>query len=1075
MNSRKIMKRLPLILLAASMSVKAMDIDLYTLNGGTNNPAPNVLIVLDNTANWSRNDQHWPDSGIYQGQAEVQAIQNVLQSLNANVNIGLLEFVTGGNAIDYGGFVRQAIAPMGPNQTGGPANLLAFSASLTTIFNGIKAPTEKQNSGAPYGNLMYDAYNYLAGNTPFAASADVVTSIADSNGYVKNYTQFKTPLASLTGCATTYIIFIGNPNMQGPISDLAANTTALSGVGGNTAQLNLPNFTVTKNSPGLATDVATGTSTLDTNPFNADEWSRFMYQNGVNVGGTAFNVNTYTLDVWYAAPDAKQSGLLSSMATNGGGKYLVANNESQIASALQSIFSEILARNSAFASASLPISATNRSQNDNQVYIGMFRPNSNSLPRWFGNMKRYQIANFSGAAGLADVNGLLATDTTTGFITPCAVSWWTTDSGYYWANVSGSTVGPRVFFTTANTPGLSWGTQGDDTNLAKSSCALTGTNVYSDTPDGSTVEKGGVAEMLRNATSRNILTQSSTGALVPFNTSNAAISTNTTINANIVNFISGQDVTGEINAIASTANRPSIHGDVIHSKPMPVDYGSTTGVVVFYGANDGTYRAINAATGAESWSFVAPEFFPSLEVLMDNTPVISSTTPKSFYFDGSTGLYQNTNNTNVWIYPVMRRGGRMVYALDVTSPSSPAFLWKAGCPSISSNTGCTTGLSNIGQTWSTPTVAMIPGYSTTKPVVIVGGGYDSCEDADTSAPSCSTPTGNGVYVFDAQSGTLLASFATTRSVAADISLVDINYDGSVDAAYVADTGGNIYRIDFSDPTNSFAPKAAANWSITEVAYTNGSSRKFLFAPAVLPYNNQVYLAIGSGDREHPLITNYPYTTPVTNRFYVYLDNPSNSYTTIGTIATPANPITPATPVNLDGQGMLNNTKEPGCGNSQVLPGGGYTGWYMDLTANGVGEQVVTSALITGGLITFSTNRPVSSTGTTCANSLGEARGYWVNLLNGSGAVGSATAACTPKGGVDANGNTISRSTTFIGGGLPPSPVVGNVNVNGSVETVVIGAAQKNGGASTTISGQSIKPPISTRRKRVYWRINSDSH
>ena len=1059
MNPTKVLKHLPVFLLAASMTADAMDIDLYTLNSGTNNPAPNVLIVLDNTSNWSRADQHW-QGGINQGQAEVQAIQQLLQSLNTNVNIGLLEFVTGGPAGDNGGFVRQAIAPMGPNQTNGTANNNAFQIKLNTILNNTTSSTEKQNSGQAYGNLMYDAYNYLAGRVPFAASGDVVSSIADSNGYSTNYTQFKSPLSSDDGCATTYIIFIGNPNSRGPVKDLAANTTALSGLGGNTAQLNLPNFTVTQTTPatGLATDAATGTFTLDTNPFNSDEWARFMYQNGVSVGGTTYNVNTYTIDVWYSAPNAQQSGLLSSMATNGGGKYFAATNEAAIAASLQSIFSEILARNATFASASLPISATNRAQNDNQIYIGMFRPNPNSLPRWFGNMKRYQIANFSGLANLADVNGLLATDTTTGFITPCAVSWWTADSGNYWANVSGSTIGPRVFFTTDNTPGLSWGTQGDDTNLAKSTCALTGTNVYSDIPDGPTVEKGGVAEMLRNAASRNMLTLSG-ASLVPFNTSNAVISSNPTINANLVNFIRGQDVTGEINATPSTANRPSIHGDVIHSKPIPVDYGGTTGVMVYYGANDGTYRAVSAATGAETWSFVAPEFFQNLERLLDNSPVVSSTAPKGFYFDGSTGIYQNSTNTSVWIYPAMRRGGRMIYAFDVSTPVSPAFLWKAGCPDLADNTGCTTGLSNVGQTWSTPTVAFLPGYSTTKPVVIMGGGYDACEDADTSAPSCSTPTGNGVYVFDAQSGALIASFATIRSVAADISLVDINYDGTVDAAYVADTGGNLYRIDFSDPSKSFTAKAPGNWTITRVAYTSGAGRKFLFAPAVLPYNNQVYLAIGSGDREHPLITNYPYTTPVKNRFYVYLDNPNSGSTT---------------PVNLDGASMLNNTTDPGCGNNQVLPNGTYAGWYMDLTANGTGEQTVTSALITGGLVTFSTNRPVSSNNS-CTNPLGEARGYWVNLLNGSGAVGTAAATCTPTGGVDANGNTISRSTTFVGGGLPPSPVVGNVNVNGSVETVVIGAAQKNGGASTSISGQNIQPPISSHRKRVYWRTNSDSH
>lgn len=1046
-----------LMLSVAACTAQAMDTDIYTLNSGTNNAAPNVLIVLDNTSNWSRADQHWPDSGINQGQAEVQAIKTVIQSLNANVNIGLLEFVTGGPSTDNGGFVRQAIVPMGPNQSGGPANQAAFTTKLTTIYNNTTSSNEKQNSGEAYGNLMYDAYNYLAGVTPFASGGHCVSSITDVNGYTSSsYTMFKSPLSAAAGCVSNYIIFIGNPNAQGPVADSAANTTVLSALGGITAQLKLPNFTVTAHGTGLATDVATGTSTLDTNPFNADEWTRFMYQTGIPVGTARQTASTYTIDVWYSAPNAQQSGLLSSMAKNGGGKYFTATNEAAIAASLQSIFSEILAANSTFASASLPISATNRAQNDNQVYIGMFRPNPNSLPRWFGNLKRYQIANFSGAADLADINGLQATNTTTGFITPCAVSWWTTDSGNYWANVSGSTVGPRVFFTTENTPGLSWGTQGDDTNLA-TNAACPGNNVYSDQPDGPIVEKGGVAEMLRKSSSRNMLTLSG-ASLVPFNTSNATISSNATINTNLVNFILGQDVTGEINATASTANRPSIHGDVIHSKPIPVDYGGTTGVMVYYGANDGTYRAVNAATGNETWSFVAPEFYPGLERLLDNNPIVSSSNPKSFYFDGSTGIYQTANNTSVWIYPVMRRGGRMIYAFDASNPSSPAFMWKAGCPDLADNTGCTTGLSNIGQTWSTPTVAFLSGYSTTKPVVIVGGGYDACEDADTSSPVCSGTTGNGAYVFDAQTGSLLASFSTIRSVAADISLVDINYDGTVDAAYVADTGGNIYRIDFSDPTNSFAAKSAANWSITRVAYTSGAGRKFLFAPAVLAYNNQVYLAIGSGDREHPLITNYPYTTPVTNRFYLYLDDPEDTNIT-----------------DLDGSSMFNNTIDPNCGNNQVLPEGSKTGWYMDLTAYGTGEQTVTSALITGGLITFSTNRPLAGTANSCTNPLGEARGYWVNLLNGSGAVGTAAATCTPAGGVDANGNTISRSTTFVGGGLPPSPVVGNVSVGGTVETVVIGAAQKTGRASSSIGGQLITPPISSHRKRVYWRTNSDTH
>src|SRR4029077_2869802 len=234
---------------------------------------------------------------------------------------------------------------------------------------------------------------------------------------------------------------------------------------------------------------------------------------------------------------------------------------------------------------------------------------------------------------------------------------------------------------------------------------------------------------------------------------------------------------------------------------------------------------------------------------------------KDYYFDGSIGVYQSANNSSVWIYPTMRRGGRTIYAFDVTNPASPQFKWKAGCPyQQPNNTGCTAGMSGIGQTWSTPIAAgSVLGYS--GPVVIVGGGYDTCEDANTIAPSCASPNGAGVYVLDANTGAVIKSFSTTRSVAADVALIAVAMAGTIDHAYAADTGGNIYRIDF-------AP-LVTNWAINRVAYTNGAGRKFLFAPALLAApGNQVYLAVGSGAREHPLQSQYPYSA-VTNRFYVF--------------------------------------------------------------------------------------------------------------------------------------------------------------------------------------------------------------
>ena len=616
-------------------------------------------------------------------------------------------------------------------------------------------------------------------------------------------------------------------------------------------------------------EAPTGTFQQDTAPFNADEWARFMHQVGVPLGtgsdAPRQTVSTYTIDVYNAQPSAMQSSLLSSMARAGGGKYFTAKNQSAIVTALTSIFAEIQAVNSAFSSAALPISATNRAQNSNQVYIGMFRPDQSSHPRWFGNLKRYQVDAFNGYSNLAGADGKSAVSGVTGFVTPCAVSWWTSDSSDYWWDAAQSL--SRVWITQATSPGTAWEKAGDDADFSKGTCGSTG--IWSDLPDGPAVEKGAAAQMLRNQSSRTLYTTTGSNigpsSLNTFDTGITGISANSTVNANIINFIAGQDVTGELAGTPSTSKRPSIHGEVIHSRPLPVDYGGNTGVVVYYGAGDGVYHAVSGETGNELWGFVAPETYPQLQRLLDNFPLIQApsptppgqtaltgTTPKQFFFDGSTGLYQTAGNSSVWIYPAMRRGGRMLYGFDVTTPASPTLKWRRGCPNMSDDVGCTTDpsgidISGIGQTWSTPQVAHVNGYkvgSTNKPVVIVGGGYDTCEDADSATPSCSSPKGAVVYVLDADTGNVIKKFTTSRSVVADVSLVDLNQDSVVDAAYVADMGGNLYRIDFPTTATSSTP-----WTMTRVAYTNvtpgNSSRKFEFAPgaAALP---------GQGVRGHYL-------------------------------------------------------------------------------------------------------------------------------------------------------------------------------------------------------------------------------
>ena len=866
-----------------------------------------------------------------------------------------------------------------------------------------------------------------------------------------------------------------------------------------------------------------------------DEWAQFLYTTDVNDIPGQQNASIYTIDVFKDAQDANESALLFNMAKYGGGRYFQAKDESSIVNALRQIMIEIQSVNSVFASASLPINATNRSQNENQVFIGMFRPEGSGNPRWYGNLKRYQIAQFGQEFKLGDASTppLDAVSPTTGFLQPCAQSFWTVDSGAYW------------FFQ----------------NGSSGQCTTSGLSSFSDAPDGPQVEKGAVAEVIRRgnnppstagalspqpAVSRTLYTCTTPASccptcgtnpettLVTFDTTNVSkaqlgdAAMSDLVRDNIVNYTRGQDIFDNNNNTVTTDVRAAVHGDVAHSRPLPVNYGGTTGVVLYYGANDGTFRAVRGDDGKELWAFLAPEHHAKLKRLTDNSPrilypsqivtlqvlllgtvsigdtvigavsgasarvnaVVTTTTPeeltvtditdafvpgedlivagaplaivldmpgvakKDYFFDGSAGLFQNADDTKVWIYPSMRRGGRMIYAFNVTAPETPRLMWKAGCAdsALTDTSSCTSGFEQMGQTWSTPSVALVKGFSTNpeEPVIIVGGGYDICDDQDASPNSACTATGyarrgNRVFVINATTGALIRSFATIGSVPADITLVDRNFDGFADHAYAADTTGRIYRIDFVNPASPDTALASTAWTITQVAHTTAGSRKFLFSPGALPTSDKVFLSIASGDRERPLIINYPYVTPVTNRAYMVIDEFSG------------------TSVDLDDSSVMNDlTSTSSCATSSPLSTG-HSGWFIDLN-NGTGEQAVTSSTIFAGLIFFSTNRPVPTPTGACANNLGEARGYALNLLNASGAADTLNIC----GGA--------RSNIFVGGGLPPSPVTGTVPVGpgGRPVTVMIGGVQRSGGASSPIGAQRVVPSITQRRSRMYWYTEGDN-
>lgn len=953
-----------------------------------------------------------------------------------------------------------------------------------------------------------------------------------------NHSGFTCANKTSTGCAS------GNKyRVDATTLITSGNTYAMNGISTTTVSSN----TFSQDINGTFTTTAatpSGTFSAPSDTSHFDEWARFLHQTDVSPAPGKQNLNTFTIDVFKDQQDLNETKLLISAAQAGGGKYFKASDETAITNALRKIFSEIQSVNSVFASSSLPVSVNTQGTYLNQVFMGMFRPEGGAAPRWPGNLKQYKFKLFNGVLRLSDKNGDEAISTTTGFVTPCADSFWTTDTGQYW-NFGGSLA------------------LGDCSAQFSAFPAAGSTSVYSDGPDGEVVEKGGAAQRLRGAySSGGTLVSSSTnynvciGAQTPstascrllktcdgssttscaptgpnpsgltsFDTSNAAI-TATALNLtdaaqrdNLINWTRGKDIDNENANLDAGLNpilnemRPSVHGGVVHSQPAVIDYGGTTGTIAFYGADDGVFHAVDGGQldteGIELWGFVAPELTSKLNRLRTNSPPVAfpgvsgspAPTPKDYFFDGSTGVYQNSST--VWIYPSMRRGGRAIYAFNVSDPYNPVLKWRKGCftSDTTDDTVCSTGWTGIGQTWSTPTIVYLSGYvdgsMNPKPVLLFGGGYSQCEDTNSQTRCTTTPRkGANVWFVDADTGDIIRTYPTHYSVPGDLALMK-NASGYLTYVYVSDTGGNVYRINvgtfdgttFASWTNN---SSASQIILASLSETN-HARKFLNGPSVVPSAGFNAVLLGSGDREHPLVTDYScgnYSTTVgnyvTNQFYMLMDKPpgypSPTLTPSALLDVTSGTTTIAT---VSGTTTITNVKSSVTTTSTK-------GWLFNF---GQCEQTVNEALTFAGVSYLGTNAPSATTGTSCTANLGLARGYAVDYLTAnpipsSAAEAAARAAASvpgaeggPGSGVGAVGEVTngviaglaggSRNAEYIGGGMPPSPVAGVVDIEGTKYPFCIGCIDTSAANSSALQGR--EPPLNptSNRFKTYWYMEND--
>lgn len=1033
-----------LLLLIGSGAARAEDIDIFYQRTAINASAPNVLIILDNTSNWN-----------LQFNYEMDALKSVFTSLSAlpAMNIGIME--QAGGAAD-GGYVRFAVRNVGGTSTAASTNRTALGNIIQEIMtHGQNSAIEKANNPT-YAQTYNEAYLYLQGRAPRAGLGDDKRDCGSSNSANNPnasplgsyaYTScaatgvtYISPIDPAAVCQKTFIIYISN----GPIAnnDNAPGRDLLTAVNGDTSVIAI-------------------TPNAETDPNFADEWARFLYKD-MGVVSYTINVNPSS-----SGQGPAHTAMMQSIANVGGGRYCESTDQASVQACLSTFFNEILALNGVFASTALPLSADNSGTYLNQLYVGMFRPDEASKPRWYGNLKQYKFAYVTATNSLVvvDSNGVPAANASTGVAQPDAVSYWTSK------DTSSAPDAPATVST-----GPTTGSRGGFWSFNPK-----GSGGSYDLPDGQWVEKGGAAQQLRlaylgygskggigdtNASMLNskparqmytctgsCLTAGSLLSNTPFDSTNTAL-TDIAFGvssgaATLIKWIRGQDTQNEnlfqVNG-QNTDVRASIHGDILHSRPVVLNYGSsgTSNLYVFYGGNDGVFRAIKggqtANDGKEQWAFIPQEFFRKLPRLYYNSPLVLypstgimtfTSRPRDYAFDGPVGSYIERNAsgtvTKAYLYIAVRRGGRFIYALDVTSPTAPRFLWR-----ISSNDA---GFAELGQTWSQPNVVKI--RANANPVLIFGGGYDAASE-DTEPPAAMDQMGRGVFIVDAFNGSLVWSFANSAnnpsqsvsgmnfSIAGDVLPVDRNFDGYIDRVYAADVGGNVWRFDIDDVNKR-------NWIVSKLATLadrtrTATSRKFLFGMDFVFGENFDAIVLGSGDREHPLVTNM--ANGVTNRMYMFKD----PYT--GTAGAALGIVDTSTETS---PGLFDAT------NSNGIPANAL-GWYINLAS---GEKVISAPVVAAGNVLFGTNQPDTSP-TSCTANLGIARRYSVDYREGSGMTYT-----------NAQGTYI-RSEIVHGGGFLPSPVTGVADVDGKDVVFALDNPLSPGGS------QLIKITTPTKRYRTYW-------
>jgi type IV pilus assembly protein PilY1 len=806
------------------------------------------------------------------------------------------------------------------------------------------------------------------------------------------------------------------------------------------------------------------------------ELARFLANTDQIQGKAGSIIKTHTIGMKLGTNSSEEDNstaerYLKSIADAGKGSYYRADTAEELLLAFQTIIATAMTDSSSFASPAISVNVFNRLYHNNEIYFTFFKP-SNTVA-WDGNVKRYNLctAKTGCASSIVGKNGTAAVGSDGGILSTAQEVWSTLTEPD----------GAKVLMAGAGGVLPAPDTRKIYSNVVGDSAIALTDEVNAVTTGNSSL----TAEMLDVATETNP----------------------STVRNEVINWVRGYT-----DATAGTL-REWRFGDPLHSTPGVFTYGKDdvtkepkTKVIV--NTNEGAIRMLDGKTGVEDWMFIPRDMLKIQKDLKAN-----AVAPQRLYgIDGRPVVWVRDNNYNgviegsdsVWVFSGMRRGGRNIYALQVTPDTSnpPAHKPRLAWTIFGGQTSDQGDFSKLGQTWSTPIVTKVLYNGVPKQVLLFAGGFDATTQDTTATYQQQATMGNTIYMVDPlDGGKLLWSAGNTSNSSANLKLTGMNYsfpsdltvidgdgDGLTDRIYVGDTGGQLWRVDIRDVGRGYA--VGGRLAILGDSTSDAGKRRFFYPPDVARLTDTKYspyaqdfdlVLIGSGHRPNPL------NKTIQDRLYAFRDrqtgwlvgdtsggkagnavqdSPAFLDQTVAGGSAPASTkfftITEDKLYDATTEVLNNTTTE-----ITVLDGAKESikkslGWKVELAVLGdggaksfVGEKALAKPLVLNGIAyytTFLPPQPKAADATTDACQptvdLGKAKSYAINILTGEGAIPN------------------KKRAEEIGGGIPAEPIA-VFTENGVSVYASVGSGNPEDPASPPAL-KIVGPGGQLPRETVYW-------